>query len=58
VDADYVFPDPTNPWFQEFPESRNINNLSGDMMNEDFIAAKIGDVNGTVHTKCYSDRRA
>ena len=48
VDADYVFPDPTNPWLQEFPESRNINNLSEDMLHENFIAAKIGDVNGTV----------
>ncbi len=47
VDADYVFPDATNPWYEEFPESRNINNLSEDMMSEDFIAAKIGDVNGS-----------
>jgi hypothetical protein len=48
VDADYVFPDPTNPWFEEFPEFRNINNLSADMLEENFIGAKIGDVNGSV----------
>ncbi|MCB9326661.1 MAG: T9SS type A sorting domain-containing protein [Lewinellaceae bacterium] len=47
VDADYVFPDPSNPWYEEFPESRNISDLSANMMAEDFIAAKIGDVNGT-----------
>jgi hypothetical protein len=48
VDADYIFPDPTNPWSAEFPEFRNINNLTADMLAEDFIGAKIGDVNGTV----------
>ena len=47
VDADYGFPDPSNPWLEEFPEFRNINNLSEDMLAENFIGAKIGDVNGS-----------
>jgi hypothetical protein len=47
VDAAYVFPDPTNPWVEAFPEIISINNLEADMMEEDFIAVKIGDVNGT-----------
>ena len=47
VDAAYVFPDPTNPWLETFPEIISINNLEADMMEEDFIAVKIGDVNGT-----------
>ena len=46
VDANYVFPDPTNPWAEAFPEIININNLSDDMMNQDFVGIKIGDVNG------------
>ncbi len=45
VDADYLFPDPANPWSEEFPETRNINDLAEDMLDENFIAVKIGDVN-------------
>ncbi|MCG8327870.1 MAG: cohesin domain-containing protein, partial [Chitinophagales bacterium] len=46
VDAAYVFPNPSNPWEEDFPEVVNINNLSsaGDSDNN-FIAVKIGDVN-------------
>jgi hypothetical protein len=42
-----VFPDPTNPWSEEFPEVININNIQDHAMNENFISAKIGDVNGS-----------
>jgi len=35
----------TNPW--PLNESVNITNLSSDMMTEDFIGVKVGDVNGT-----------
>jgi hypothetical protein len=44
VDADYVFPDPTNPWAEQFPEIVNINNLE-EYAQADFMAIKIGDVN-------------
>ncbi|MCB0652147.1 MAG: T9SS type A sorting domain-containing protein [Saprospiraceae bacterium] len=47
VDASYVFPDPSNPWAEEFPEVINIDGLSGDDLNNNFISAKIGDVNGS-----------
>lgn len=47
VDADYRFPDPTNPWLEPFPEIKNINNLEGEEVT-DFIAIKIGDLNGNV----------
>jgi hypothetical protein len=47
VDAAYVFPEPTNPWYEEFPEVININDLDADQItNGDFIGVKIGDVNG------------
>ena len=45
VDAAYVFPNPANPWFEEFPEVANINNLPGSMLGVDFVGVKIGDVN-------------
>lgn len=46
VDADYVFPDSTNPWQEEFPETVAIGNLSGTAF-ADFVAVKIGDVTGS-----------
>ena len=46
VDQDYAFPDPSSPW--PFTESLYMNDLDQDMVDEDFIAVKIGDVNNTV----------
>ncbi|MCB0593661.1 MAG: T9SS type A sorting domain-containing protein [Phaeodactylibacter sp.] len=46
VKRSYVFPRPTNPWFETFPEIININNLPGSGINNaDFVAIKVGDVN-------------
>lgn len=45
IDADYVFPDPTNPFLEPFPEIWEIQNLLFDMVDGDFIGVKIGDVN-------------
>ncbi len=45
VRADYVFPDPTNPFLEPFPEVLNVNNLVGDLEGADFVAVKVGDVN-------------
>ncbi len=47
VDAAYVFPDPEDPWFEDFPEVVSINNLDGMITGADFVAVKIGDVNGS-----------
>jgi hypothetical protein len=44
IPRDYVFPDPQDPWSKAFPEVININNLQEDLMEEDFIAVKIGDI--------------
>ena len=44
IDADYVFPDPNNPWLEAFPEVININNPSTDTVIANFIGIKIGDV--------------
>jgi len=46
VDANYIFPNPTNPFASTFPEVQNINNLSESAIT-DFIGVKIGDVNGS-----------
>ncbi|HMO40540.1 MAG TPA: T9SS type A sorting domain-containing protein, partial [Saprospiraceae bacterium] len=46
VDASYNFPNPTNPWSQAFPEVKNINDLVGEFANANFIAIKIGDIDG------------
>jgi hypothetical protein len=46
VAAEYEFPQPGNPWYEEFPEVENINNLpEAGLSNLNFIAVKIGDVN-------------
>ncbi|MEL6833965.1 MAG: HYR domain-containing protein [Bacteroidota bacterium] len=47
VDASYEFLDPTNPFMGYFPEFYNINDLAGPEMYVDFIAIKVGDVNGS-----------
>ncbi|TVR76055.1 MAG: hypothetical protein EA409_13800, partial [Saprospirales bacterium] len=44
VPADYVFPDPLNPW--SFPETIEITDLQTDLEEVDFIGIKIGDVTG------------
>ena len=49
VDANYVFPDPSDAFADDFPEVRNINNLQGEEV-ADFMAIKIGDVNGSALT--------
>ncbi len=46
VDANFVFPDATNPFATAFPEIVDINGLVEAIQN-DFVGVKIGDVNGT-----------
>ncbi len=46
VDAEYVFPNPLNPFASTFPEVNNINNLSEEAIT-DFIGVKVGDLNGS-----------
>ena len=50
VEKAYGFPDTANPWAAVFPEVINYNNLSTAELNSDFVAVKIGDVNGSAAT--------
>ncbi|MBK7337305.1 MAG: HYR domain-containing protein [Saprospirales bacterium] len=49
VDEDYLFPDPANPWADPngFPEVISYNNLQNSELEADFVAIKVGDVNGS-----------
>ncbi|MCB0520802.1 MAG: T9SS type A sorting domain-containing protein [Lewinellaceae bacterium] len=47
VKKNYVFPSPTDPWSDVFPETNNINNIASNILNSDFVAIKVGDVNGS-----------
>jgi Cohesin domain len=47
VDAAYAFPNTANPFQEVFPEVYNINDFGGNMNAVDFIAVKVGDVNGS-----------
>lgn len=42
----YVFPNPSNPWQEEFPQVINVNDLK-DKASSDFVGIKMGDVNGS-----------
>ena len=45
--ADYVFPVPTNPWMEAFPETIFLDNLLVDILDADFIGIKIGDLDNS-----------
>jgi hypothetical protein len=50
VDASYVFPDPSNPFATYFPEMYHVGPLEADMSQADFVAVKVGDVDGSART--------
>jgi hypothetical protein len=50
VDASYAFPNPGNPFSAPWPESITVNNVTGDLLNLNFIGIKIGDVNNSATT--------
>ncbi|MEL7252520.1 MAG: hypothetical protein AAFO03_29190, partial [Bacteroidota bacterium] len=54
VETAYNFPEPTNPWVETFPELINENNLNTDITDADFVAVKIGDVNGSAQANAMS----
>ena len=47
VDATYEFLNPANPFTESFPEIYNVNNLEANMMDMDFVAIKVGDLNNS-----------
>ena len=52
VDKDFQFFDVQNPW--PFTEQQMIFDLTQNMMNEDFIAVKVGDVTGDAQANAFS----
>ncbi|MCB0638902.1 MAG: T9SS type A sorting domain-containing protein, partial [Lewinella sp.] len=59
VPIDYEFPDPLDPFAEAFPETYVVQNLQSDFTAADFIAVKIGDVNGSALANAFmGDDRA
>ncbi len=54
VAADYVFPDPANPFAATFPEVVDINSLTPEEVH-DFVGIKIGDLNGSVQANLLAE---
>lgn len=44
IPALYQFPDPSDPWVEEYPEVIHVNDTDQNMLTLDFVAIKIGDV--------------
>jgi len=49
IDANYQFPNPTNPFVEVFPEEKEVKNLST-ISNANFVGLKVGDVSGNAKT--------
>jgi hypothetical protein len=47
VDKSFAFADNSNPFKSAFPENKSLANVVSDALGEDFVAMKIGDVNGS-----------
>lgn len=56
VDEGYDFPEPQDPWMEEFPESYRIEPFERDMAI-DFIGVKVGDVNGDVDVGGFDENK-
>ncbi|RMH16850.1 MAG: hypothetical protein D6698_09090 [Gammaproteobacteria bacterium] len=53
IPASYVFPNPANPWAENFPECINVDMTNQtEALDQDFIAIKVGDVNLSASTGC------
>ncbi|MCB0517727.1 MAG: HYR domain-containing protein [Lewinellaceae bacterium] len=55
VDKNHVFTNPQNPFQPPFNEFFNVNDLNGNLSDVDFVAVKIGDVNGSAVTNLSTD---
>jgi hypothetical protein len=53
IDRAHNFASPSNPWSATIPEFKNINNL-GENAEAQFVAVKIGDVNGSANVEARS----
>ncbi len=50
VDKDFAFPDPQNPFKTLFPETKELKGLTASSLANNFVAVKVGDVNGNAVT--------
>ncbi len=50
IDKNHVFSNPANPFTTPFPEFYNINDLATSQSGVNFVAVKVGDVNGSAVT--------
>ncbi len=48
VDANYVFPNPVNPFENPFPEAYDLAMVTNPMSSLNFIGVKLGDIDGTL----------
>ncbi|MFK7810564.1 MAG: peroxidase family protein [Saprospiraceae bacterium] len=55
VDADYVFNDPTDPFSDNFPTTKDVESAGDLLENLNFVAIKTGDVNGTANPDLFND---
>ncbi len=46
VDANFVFTDSTNPFLDNYPREIVLGQLNNDVTNADFLAVKLGDIDG------------
>ncbi len=49
VPSDFVFPNPANPFTTSVPDSILLTNLSAHQLHTNFVAIKMGDVDGTAN---------
>lgn len=49
IDSAYIFPDPTNPWFENIPTNFSVNALE-DTICRSFVGIKLGDVDCSANT--------
>jgi hypothetical protein len=47
VDKDFVFPNQVNPFQTAFPENKSVAEMKNNQMDQNFVAIKVGDVNGS-----------
>lgn len=54
VPSAYEFPNPVDPWEEDFPEVINLNDFNTiTLFGQDFVAIKIGDVNGSADVNSF-----
>jgi len=47
VDKSFAFPNQANPFQTSFPETKTVADIEANAMEDNFVAIKVGDVNGT-----------